>query len=217
MNRRNRRAIKCIENGKTYTSIVEAARELNVSQQNINHVLAGRRTNTGGYHFVYADENNNILSVPEVVVAEHEVTIQKPAKMIAKGKRCNGNTNAVLCISTGQVFTSCADAAEQAGTGQANMSRACRTIGAKANGKSFCYVKDINEHLDEVAESIRKANMYDELMTKREKHQQLVNALGNAEYKVSLIEYDIERLHEQLKQAHLEVEKAKHDLMHFEW
>lgn len=217
MNRRNRRAIKCIENGKTYISIIEAARELNVRQQNISHVLAGRRNRAGGYHFVYVDDNNNIMSVTETPVIEHEVTIQKPAKMIAQGKRCNGNTNAVLCISTGQVFTSCSDAAEQNDVHIANMSNVCRGVQKTAKGKKFCYVKDINEHLDEVAESIRKANMYDEFMTRKEKHQQLVNALGNAEYKVSLIEYDIERLHEQLKQAHLEVEKAKHDLMHFEW
>ena len=210
---RKRRAIKCIENGKTYISIAEAAREMKLRSQNIQHVLHGNRSHTGGYSFIYLTEEETkelFASMPA-----KEVTIQKPAKMIAKGKRCNGNTNAVLCISTGQVFTSCSDAAEQNDVHIANMSNVCRGVQKTAKGKKFCYVKDINEHLDEVAESIRKANMYDELMTKEEKRKELLNEVNQHKANIFTIESEIAKLHEELKHEHAELEKAKDNLMYF--
>lgn len=208
----------CIETNEIYTSATEAAKANGTTVDMVSNVCRGVNKSTKGKTFRYLDADHNIpLCVPDVPVTKMEVTIQQPAKMVAKGKRCNGNTNAVLCISTGQVFTSCTDAAEQMGTKQSNMSNACRGVAKTTGGKRFCYVKDINEHLDEVAESIRKANMYDELMTKREKYEQLRNNLGEAECKVKCIEYDIERMCEQLAQARIEAEKAKHNLMHFEW
>ncbi len=198
--------IKCIETDKIYNTVAEAAREMDISLNVLYGVLNGKYETCGGYHFEVVDG-----------IEPKEITIQHKAVVRGKGKSYNGNTNAVLCISTGDILTSTRDAANYADVTPGFMSNVCRGNSASAKGKRYCYVKDITEHLDEVAESIRKANMYDEFTTKKEKHQQLLGALHEAESKVSLIEDNIQRLHEQLKQAHLEVEKAKHDIMHFEW
>lgn len=208
-----RKAIKCIETGKTYISIAEAAREMNCSMCNISNVLKNRQKTANGYRFEYLtdEETRELLNSIE----PKEVVIQRKAIIRGKGKSCNGNTNAVLCISTGDVFTSCTDAANHADVTQGHMSSVCRGNGHSVKGKRYCYVKDINEHLDEVAESIRKANMYDEFMTKEEKRKELVEAVKNAECKISCTEYAIHQLNEQLAQEKLELEKARHELMYF--
>ena len=207
----------CLETGEVFNTATEAAKEIGVHLSTISCVCTGKCKTAKGKTFRYIDEHDNILCIPEPPVVEKEIVLQKHAIIKGKGRYHNGNTNAVLCISTGEVYTSCTDAAMNNDTTVGSMSSVCRGRSYTTKGKKFCYVKDINEHLDEVAESIRKSVMYDEFMTKKEKHRQLVDALGEAENKVSCIEYDIQRLHEQLKQAHLEVKMAKNNLMHFEW
>jgi group I intron endonuclease len=45
--------VVCLNNGITYFSQVEAARQLKVESKNINKVLKGERKHTGGYVFAY--------------------------------------------------------------------------------------------------------------------------------------------------------------------
>lgn len=49
--------IKCLNNNVIYNSINDASRELNLWKQSINKVLKGKRKQTGGYTFVYVDDN----------------------------------------------------------------------------------------------------------------------------------------------------------------
>ena len=214
-NKPYRKAIKCVETGELFISISEAARSLNMSGPLIHDFFKGKIKSAKGYHFEYlSEEEAKDLHNP---IATKEIVIQRNAIIRGKGKCYNENTNAVLCISTGEVYTSCTDAAISNDVGVGTMSNACRGKSRTTKGKKYCYVKDINEHLDEVAEAIRKSVMYDEFLTKREKHQQLVDAVGNAEYKAACIEYNIQRMKEQLEQANKEIEEARHNLMHFEW
>ena len=208
-----RKAIKCIETGKTYISIAEAAREMNCSMCNISNVLKNRQKTANGYRFEYLtdEETRELLNSIE----PKEVVIQRKAIIRGKGKSCNGNTNAVLCISTGDVFTSCTDAANHADVTQGHMSSVCRGNGYSVKGKRYCYVKDINEHLDEVATSIRKANMYDEFMTKEEKRKELV---GRIEYYDNMLEYNdqtIVRLLQEKQELQESRESAIKELMNF--
>ena len=48
------KSVICIETGKIYKSISEAARMCGVWQQNISKVLSGEMKTTGGYHWGYA-------------------------------------------------------------------------------------------------------------------------------------------------------------------
>lgn len=207
------KAIKCIETGKTYISIAEAAREMNCSSCNIVSMLKGRQKVAKGYHFEYLseEETRELLNSME----PKEVTIQRKAIIRGKGKSLNGNTNAVLCISTGDVFTSCTDAANHADTTVGHMSNVCRGNSQSAKGKRYCYVKDINEHLDEVAESIRKANMYDEFMTKEEKRKELVANVEHWESESKRIHDEMDKLFDELTKANEELDKARRELMYF--
>lgn len=49
--RRNIKLVKCLENGKIYNSINEAAKDLNLNVGSISHVINGKMKQTGGYHF----------------------------------------------------------------------------------------------------------------------------------------------------------------------
>lgn len=207
--------VMCIETGEIFKSATEAAKANSTSIDMISAVCTGKCKSSKGKTFRYIDEHNATLSYPEVPVTEREITIQRKAIIRGKGKSCNGNTNAVLCISTGEVFTSATDAARNAGATQGHMSNACRGLKGSVKGKRYCYVKDINEHLDEVATSIRKANMYDEFMTKEEKRKELVSRI---EYYDNMLEYNdktIVKLLQEKQELQESREKAIRELMDF--
>lgn len=44
--------IKCVETGKIFNTIKEAAQKMNVSETGISHCLSGRYKTTGGFHWV---------------------------------------------------------------------------------------------------------------------------------------------------------------------
>ena len=46
-------SIRCIEKDKIYTTIKGAAKDCGTSRQNISHVLNGRQSTAGGYHWEY--------------------------------------------------------------------------------------------------------------------------------------------------------------------
>lgn len=53
------KAVYCVETDRTYSSIHEAARELNLFATNISAVCRGRHKHTNGYHFRYADASES--------------------------------------------------------------------------------------------------------------------------------------------------------------
>ena len=61
---KQKKIVFCFESGKIYPSIREAAKELGVSAGNIIAVCKGERKQTGGYHFRYAEkEENDYVSI----------------------------------------------------------------------------------------------------------------------------------------------------------
>ena len=207
------KAVKCIETGKNYISISEAAREIGIKPNTLVNHIRGRQSAANGYHFEYLNEEETREFLDSITTKE--IVIQRKAIIRGKGKSYNGNSNAVLCVTTGDVYTSCTDAAHHAGVTQAHMSHVCRGNGYAAKGKRYCYVKDINEHLDEVATSIRKANMYDEFMTKDEKRKELV---ARIEYCDNMLEYNdktIVKLLQEKQELQESRENAIRELMNF--
>lgn len=53
-----KKSIKCLENNRIFLSINSAAKELALNHGCINEVLSGKRKSTGGYTFVYVEEEN---------------------------------------------------------------------------------------------------------------------------------------------------------------
>lgn len=183
--------IICIETNEVFTSSSKAATQIGCSSSLVQKHLEGKIQSAKGKHFRYLSEKEY----------EEIITIQQHSIIKGKGKRTNGNTNAVLCISTGEVFTSCTDAAEYYGIAPTNLSVVCRTPNRTANGKKFCYIKDINNHLHEVSDAIYKANMYDECMTKEEKRQELVAEMDKWQSEVVRLEHELYKAKENLDHA----------------
>lgn len=97
----------------------------------------------------------------------------------AKGELNSKKCKPVICITTGEVYTSATDAAEANETNVWSMSRACNGKQKTLNKKRFCYLADVSEHLEEMttylhgmhersAEMEKKAAAYDAIMAERE-------------------------------------------------
>ena len=56
-NKKDKKAIICIETGIEYESIQECARQLNLYATNICKVLKGKTKTTGGFHFKYKNDD----------------------------------------------------------------------------------------------------------------------------------------------------------------
>jgi hypothetical protein len=95
------------------------------------------------------------------------ITLQQTSEMTAVGNCTNGNRKPVFCLTTGEVYASVRDAAKIIGSAQSCMSRACSDSSYTCKGKRFCFVSDIVQHLDEMAENIRKAKEYDKLVAQK--------------------------------------------------
>lgn len=67
----------CIETGKMFNSISEAARFTGVEQSNISRALAGRQRTSSGYHWKYADEESKIIGT--LSLARGQITDWIPA------------------------------------------------------------------------------------------------------------------------------------------
>lgn len=57
-NKKDKKAIICIETGIEYESIQSCARQMNLCATNICKVLKGKIKTTGGFHFKYKDDDN---------------------------------------------------------------------------------------------------------------------------------------------------------------
>ena len=203
------KAIVCTDDNKMFYSIVEAASYYGINRSNISKVIAGKLKSAGGLHFRYATEE-------EIPAIKKNVTIQREAFITGEGKRTNGNCNAVLCIDTGEIFSSGVDAAEKFGVTQASMSRACRNKGSRTNGKRFCYVKDINEYVDSISNAINKANAYDILVARDATRKELIATVDQKREAVDIIEYKLCELQKELEEAKRNLICAEHDLRNFD-
>ena len=139
------------------------------------------------------------------------------------GKKRTKNAKPVLCIETGKVYNSIADAAEDYGVTSNAVGRHVRGLAKTCKGKHFAYVSKANESLDPIMTHIRvqseylaeieyKAKAYDAIMAEqhaREKKQQRIDILIDKREKanerimrdtqrVSEIDAEIKSLQEEL-------------------
>ncbi len=61
-NKSNNKKVKCIELNKTFNTIMEVERELNINHENISKVCRGKRKTAGGYHWEYVGDKNETNS-----------------------------------------------------------------------------------------------------------------------------------------------------------
>ena len=100
------------------------------------------------------------------------ITVQNSSEIKAQGLPRNKNAKPVVCLDTGEVFTSVTDAAKSAGAHQSTMVWCLTERQKTCKGKRYCYLSKINEHLDEFMDNVQtmydKANKYDALMAQKE-------------------------------------------------
>lgn len=84
------------------------------------------------------------------------IRIQNTSNINAEGTRTNRNRKPVFCITTGIMYASASDAAEKIGCTQGNMSWALTGRMRTCKGMRFCYVAEIIDHLEEIADIARK-------------------------------------------------------------
>ena len=153
---RKAKAVLCIETGKTYKSASEAAKEIGSHGSAITCVCKGNRKTVKGKHFCYAESEKTSV-VASVSETEKKIPIHKETTIRGKGKRSNGNCHAIFDITTGDIYTSCTDAAEGIGIVQSAISAACKGVVKTVRGHKICKVDKLDEYIPEISEAISKA------------------------------------------------------------
>lgn len=86
------------------------------------------------------------------------INIQNEANIKANGKLSCHRCKPVICIDTGEVFTSATDAAEKAGVHLSVISACCIGKIRTANGKRYCYLSKVTESLDAIFTRLRETS-----------------------------------------------------------
>lgn len=103
------------------------------------------------------------------------ITITEKATATAQGKLNSKHCKPVLCIDTGEIFSSVYDAAEHYNANYSCISMACNGKVKRAAGKRFCFVSRTSENIDAIVSRIRvndeilaKAAAYDAMMAEQQ-------------------------------------------------
>lgn len=115
------------------------------------------------------------------------ITINEKATINANGKLHGRRCKPVICIDTGEVYSSCTDAAKANDMSIDMVSMCCLGKIKHAKGKHFCFVSKANENLDALTARIRelesKAAKWDALEAEREEAERKEKAIKEAEEK----------------------------------
>ena len=110
-----------------------------------------------------------------------KISIHNEATINGKGNHTKKNSKAVICIDTGEVFTSCADAAEHAGVHFSAMSLACLGKVRTCKGKHYCYLSNATENLNAIVTRLRETATVEEDARKWREYQEAQEAVRKAE------------------------------------
>lgn len=85
-----------------------------------------------------------------------KINIQHEANIKAEGKLNSKHCKPIICLETGEVFTSVFDAAEAIGCAAQNLSTHLTGKRRHIKGKHFCYLSRVNESLDAIVTRLRE-------------------------------------------------------------
>lgn len=112
--------VRCLETGKTYISLREASRDMDISKSSIADCCKHKCESVKGYHFEYINQENN------------------------KAKT-HGQKKKVICIDTNKIYDSLADAARELGVDKNRIWASCQDEIKTAKGLNFQYYGDTAE------------------------------------------------------------------------
>ena len=93
---------------------------------------------------------------------KNTINIQHESNIKAEGKLNSRHCKPVICIETGEVFTSVTDAAASAGCVANNMSTHLTGKLRHIKGKHYCYLSRVNESLDAIVTRLRETAAVEE-------------------------------------------------------
>lgn len=100
-----------------------------------------------------------------------KITLTSETTINANGIQRTKNAKPVFCIDTGEVFASATDAAEAYGVSVYAISTCCLGKVKTSCSKRWCYIKDMEKHLEEISISVQernfKAKAYEDIMYKQ--------------------------------------------------
>lgn len=151
------------------------------------------------------------------------IIINNESTIKADGIHTNGNCKPVICIDTGEVFTSAMDAAEKIGVHFATMSATCLGKVKTCKGKHYCYLANVSENLDALTARIKylneleaKAKAWDDLKAKeeaaRKAEQERKEKIEKTEAKLARHKAIIERLKAELARAEERATETEREL-----
>lgn len=141
------------------------------------------------------------------------IKLQNTAIINAEGNKTNRNCRAVFCITTNTFYASVAEAAKAIGVTAGAISWVLTKRMKTVKGLRFCYVHEIMEYMEEIAETNRanaeKARAYDEAIAKQNQIDKLNKRISNHEVKIAELRATLDREMELLHKAQEQLNNLK--------
>lgn len=142
------------------------------------------------------------------------INIQKCSNVTVNGHHSHKNCKAVYCIDTGEIYASALDAAAANGVTQSPMSSTLTGKTKTCNGKRFCFVSKMMEHLEEITEANRiraeKVAAYDAEIERR-------GVIAKAHAELNKHKANVEELRRKLEEATALMTDAENELHKFQY
>lgn len=133
------------------------------------------------------------------------INIRRATNVKAVGHHINGNSKPVFCITDGAVYASVIDAAEKTGATQSNMSAAVTGKIKTCKGKRYCFISNVMEHLDEIAENLKirneKVAAYDAMVAQENAKKEAAENLAKHRAKCEELRAKLEKEERLMQEA----------------
>ena len=133
------------------------------------------------------------------------INIHNNTNINAEGKLSSKHCKPVICLETGEVFTSVQDAADAVGMSAQNLSTHLTGKKRAFAGKHYCYLSKATESLDAIVTRLRETSSMEEDARKWREYQAEQEAIRKAEQK----RIDDERKAKEQHEAAIAKAKAK--------
>ena len=134
-----------------------------------------------------------------------KINIQKCSNVTVVGHHNHKNCKAVYCIDTGEIYASTLDAAAANGVTHSTISSALNGRIKTCNGKRFCFVAKMMEHLEEITEMNRiraaKIAAYDAIVAEHNAKKDAQERLAKHKARCEELAAKLEKERQLLKEA----------------
>ena len=163
--RDNQIVIYCYETNKYYTSIGNAARELNICKDAIRLVIANKNNYASNYRFCKINDNINEFITNcqqvDIYIKENKLSLKQYYNKINQP-----NKKKVKCIETGIIYESIMDASIKIGINDNSISKCCNKTQTNCNGYHFEFINDTDISKNIITDPIKRKIIHDKISVK---------------------------------------------------